>query len=101
MAVGGARGPDRAVVVATTVVVWAHETVFDTDRFMETVQPALDDPALYAALSERVSDEVIVALGLEARISATLTGVDEYLSQTLLEALDVTDRGQAVLDRFD
>ncbi len=88
-------------VVATTVAVWAHETVFDTDRFMETVQPALDDPALYTALSERISDEVIVALGLEARISATLTGVDEYLSQTLLEALDVSDRGQAVLDRFD
>jgi hypothetical protein len=88
-------------VVATTVAVWAHETVFDTDRFMETVQPALDDPALYAALSERVSDEIVVALGLEDRISATLTGVDEYLSQTLLEALDVSDRGRAVLDRVD
>ena len=88
-------------VVATTVAVWAHETAFDTDRFMETVQPALDDPALYAALSERVSDEIIVALALEDRISATLTGVDEYLSQTLLEALDVSARGQAVLDRVD
>ena len=88
-------------VVATTIAVWAHETVFDTGQFMEVVQPALDDPALYAAVSERVSDEIIVALDLEARIAATLTGVDEYLSQTLIEALDVGDRGQAVLDRVD
>ena len=41
-------------VVATTVAVWAHETAIDTDKFMETVQPALDDPALYTALSERI-----------------------------------------------
>ncbi|MGB9359225.1 MAG: hypothetical protein WCC01_11770 [Acidimicrobiia bacterium] len=88
-------------VVTTTVAVWAHETVFDTDQFMEVVQPALDDPALYAAMSERVSAEIIVALALEARAAATLTGVDEYLSQTLIEALEVGDRGQAALDRLD
>lgn len=87
--------------VATTVAVWTHQTVFDTDRFMETAQPALDDPALYAAMSERVSDEIIVALALEARIAETLTGVDEYLSQTLIEALNVGDLGQAVLDRVN
>ncbi len=88
-------------IVATTVAVWAHETVFDNDRFMNTVQPALDDPALYAAMSERISDEIIVVLDLETRVAARLTSVDEYLSQTLIEALDVGVRGQAVLDRVD
>lgn len=88
-------------VVATTVAVWAHETVFDTDRFMETVQPALDDPALYDAMSERVSDEIVLALDVETRVAAILTGVDEYLSQTLLDAIDVSERGQAILDRVE
>ncbi len=41
-------------VLATTVAVWAHETAIDTDKFMETVQPALDDPALHTALRERI-----------------------------------------------
>ncbi|MCZ7532395.1 MAG: hypothetical protein M5U23_03120 [Acidimicrobiia bacterium] len=88
-------------VVATTVAVWAHETIFDTDRFMETVQPALDDPALYAAMSERVSDEIIVALALETRIAATLAGVDEYLSETLIEAFGISGQGQVVLEHVD
>ncbi len=88
-------------VVGTTVAVWAHETVFDTDLFMETVQPALDDPALYEAFSERVTDEAITALDVEARVSVTLTAVDEYLSQALLDAIDISERGQAVLDRFE
>ena len=81
-------------VVGTTVAVWAHETVFDTDLFMETVQPALDDPALYEAFSERVTDEAITALDVEARVSVTLTAVDEYLSQALLDAIDISERAK-------
>ncbi len=88
-------------VVGTTIAVWAHATVFDTDTFMETVQPALDDPALYEAFSERATDEIITALAVEVRVAETLDGIDEYLSDALLDAVDISDRGQAILDRFD
>ncbi len=88
-------------VVTTTVAVWIHETAFDTDQFMETVEPALDDPALYALLSDYVSEQMLETLDIEERIAARLVSVDEYLSETLLDALEVGERGRAILDRFD
>jgi hypothetical protein len=88
-------------VVTTTVAVWIHETAFDTDQFMETVEPALDDPALYALLSDYVSEQALAALDIEARIATRLASVDEYLSEVLLDALDIGEQGQAILDRFD
>ena len=59
-------------VVASTFAVWAHQTLFDTDAFMSTVGPALEDPALYDALADRVSAEVVEGLGLEERVAARL-----------------------------
>ncbi len=88
-------------VVTTTVSVWIHQTAFDTDQFMETVEPALDDPALYALLSDYVSEQTLTALDIEGRISARLTSLDEYLSEVLLDALEIGEQGQAILDRFD
>ena len=88
-------------LVTTTVAMWIHETAFDTDQFMETVEPALDNPALYELLSDYVSDQILETLDIEGRIAARLTSVDEYLSEVLLDALEVGDRGQAILDRFD
>ncbi|HSJ70042.1 MAG TPA: hypothetical protein VLA29_00155 [Acidimicrobiia bacterium] len=88
-------------VVTTTVAVWLHETAFDTDQFMDTIEPALDDPALYALLSDYVSEQALETLDIEGRIAARLTSVDEYLSEVLLDALEVGERGQAILDRFD
>jgi hypothetical protein len=87
--------------VTTTVAVWAHNTVFDTDQFMETVDPALDDPALYSRISAFVSEETLAALDIENRLTDSLTRLDEYLSTALLEALEIGDRGQAIIDRFD
>lgn len=88
-------------VVTTTLAVWLHETAFDTEQFMETVEPALDDPALYALLSDYVSEQALMALDIETRVATRLTRVDEYLSVVLLDAIEVGDRGQAILDRFD
>lgn len=88
-------------VVATTVAVWAHETALDTDRFMETVEPALSDAAFYSAVSDAVSEEALVALDIEARVTARLEQVDVYLSRTLLDALDVDQRVRDVLGRFE
>ncbi len=88
-----------AVVAAVTV--WAHNAVLDTDKFMETVGPALDDPALYTAVGEKVSEQALQALDLETRISAALTDLDDFLFGSLLDALDIGDRGREILESVD
>lgn len=67
-----------------TVSVWTHQTLFDTDQFMEVVDDAIDDPALAAAISEEVSDQVLVALDLRTRIGEALDQLDATLSAALI-----------------
>ncbi|PRZ08141.1 hypothetical protein BCE75_10365 [Isoptericola sp. CG 20/1183] len=77
------------LVVASSVAVWAHRTVFDTDDFMDTVGPVLDDPAFYDALADNVTEQTLLALDLDTRVSARLTELDEVLALALVERLEV------------
>ena len=88
-------------VVVAAVTVWAHNTVLNTDKFMETVSPALDDPRLYAAVGEKVSEQTLQALDLETRISTALTDLDDFLFGALLDALEIGDRGRDILESVD
>ena len=67
----------------STVSVWTHQTLFNTDEFMEVVDGALDDPALAAALSSEVSDQVLTALDLQTRVANALDRLDSALSGAL------------------
>lgn len=88
-------------VTVSTVAIWAHRTVFDTDSFMEVVGPALEDPAFYDAVSEQVSDGVLDALDLETRIEDGLSALDDFLSSALIDALDLDVEDRRLLQRFD
>jgi hypothetical protein len=89
------------LLVASTVAVWGNRTVFDTDRFMGVVDPALDDPAFYESLSRNISEQALAALDLETRVSARLTQLDEFLAQQLVDALDVRDSVRTALSLVD
>ncbi len=89
------------LVLASTVAVWTYRTVFDTDRFMATVEPALDDPAFYTALGDTVSEQTLSALDLETRVTNRLTQLDQYLSQTLVDAIDIDPQARELISRFD
>jgi hypothetical protein len=89
------------LLVASTVAVWGKRTVFDTDRFMGVIDPALDDPAFYVSLSRNISDQVIEALDLETRVEARLTQLDEFLAEALVDAIDVPDRVRTALSLVD
>jgi hypothetical protein len=88
-------------IVLTSIAFWAHNTLLDTDKFMEAVGPALEDQALYTALGERVSTEVLAALDLDTRIATALSQLDDFVFSGLVDALDLGDRGQQILNSFD
>jgi hypothetical protein len=88
-------------IVLASIAWWAHDTLLDTDQFMEAVGPALEDPALYTAIGDRVSTEVLTALDLETRIAAALGQLDEFLFTGLVDALNLGDRGEQILGSFD
>ncbi|WP_051551563.1 hypothetical protein [Nocardioides sp. URHA0020] len=55
-----------AVLVPLSVVArWAHDTVSDTDRYIETVAPLANDPAVQTAVIERVTTEIVTRLQVD------------------------------------
>ncbi|HEY7592226.1 MAG TPA: hypothetical protein VH969_03665 [Actinophytocola sp.] len=45
--------------------VWVHNQVADTDRFVATASPLVRDPAVQAALTNRVTDEIFTRIDVQ------------------------------------
>ena len=68
----------RPVVVVTLVLVaavlapasvvarWAHDEVADTDRYVQTVAPLADDPAVQKAVVDRITAEIFARIDVKA-----------------------------------
>lgn len=67
---------------SATIAFWIHQTALDTDSFMETVEPALDDPRLTNEIAAVIADDAVTALALETRIENSLHRLAEFLSST-------------------
>jgi hypothetical protein len=70
---------------------WAHNEVADTDRYVESVAPLADDPAVQAAVTKRITTELVTRLRIEAvteqAIQALSTRGLPPLAATSLQAL--------------
>jgi hypothetical protein len=64
-------------LVVTVVGAWARAVALDTDRFVATVGPVIDEPAVQEALSVRLTDRVMDGLQVQERVSTTLAGLDQ------------------------
>lgn len=64
-------------LVVTVVGAWARAVALDTDRFVATVGPVIDDPAVQQALSIRLTDRVMEGLQVDDRVSTALAGLDQ------------------------
>ncbi len=76
-------------ILLSTVAVWAHQTLFDTDRFTAVVTKSLDEPAVIDPLASRISIQVVDALDVQGRIASRLPGPSEALAAPI--TLAITD----------
>ncbi|MER6025826.1 hypothetical protein [Streptomyces sp. NPDC001851] len=54
------------------VAVWVHDTIADTDRYVQTVAPLASEPAVQSALVNRLTDRVVTQVDVQA-VTASLT----------------------------
>jgi hypothetical protein len=62
-------------LVASTIGVWFHRTIWDTDSYVALVAPLVDDPAVSDALATEITAAAFEALDVPGRVSAALESI--------------------------
>ncbi|UNO43400.1 hypothetical protein [Streptomyces sp. MST-110588] len=77
-----------AVLTVTTVVgVWGARTALNTDRWVATVGPLPQDPAVNAAVSTYLTDEIFDRLDVQKRLSDALPPRASFVAAPVTEAV--------------
>src|SRR5436190_24226840 len=80
-------------ILITTVAVWTHQVALHTDRFTALVTNVVADPAVIDPVSSRLSQQVVDAVGVQARLEARLPDAVKGLAAPLTVAIrDGIDR---------
>lgn len=88
-------------LVSAAVAIWTHQVVFDTDRFMKTVEPVLNDDRVYVLVGDKATDSLLKTLGVEDRLKTLLGDLDSYISDALTEALPPDSRLEDLVQRIN
>jgi len=70
-------------VTMSVIGVWAGRTTLNTDRWVETVAPLDDDPAVRAAVSAYVTAQVFTTLDVDQRVQEALPPRAAFLASPL------------------
>src|SRR5207344_591493 len=65
------------VFTVTVPAAWGARTVLNTDRYVATVAPLADDPAVQASIATKLTDQVFSALDVQGTISDALAALGE------------------------
>jgi hypothetical protein len=65
------------VFTVTVPAVWGARTVLNTDRYVATVGPLAEDPAVQASIATKLTDQVFLALNVEGTLSSVLAEIGE------------------------
>lgn len=79
-------------VLATALMVpailghWGDRTIVDTDRYVQTVGPLIEQPAVQEAMATAVTDQIVTRLDTQTQVESLLTGVlpDSRLTNLLV-----------------
>jgi hypothetical protein len=107
----------RRILVGTLVVigcllaplsilgVWVHSTLLETDQWVATVGPLIDDPVVQDAVAARVTNAVISSTDLERRVRDLLPGASKALApvieQGAQQATEVAAQRIVQSDQFE
>jgi hypothetical protein len=87
-----------AVLIPTTIAVWAQATVFDSEEVASIVGDALAEPEVSAALADYVAEQVFAAVDVEAVVSEVLPDQLQRLAPVIASgARTAVDRGLATV----
>jgi len=64
----------------TTLVAWAHRTVFDTGTYIDTVKPIASDPAVVSAVSARITNDIYASLDPQSVVANALPPKAAFLA---------------------
>ena len=64
-----------ALAPLTVLATWAHDQIGDTDRFEQTVAPLGSDPAVQAAIGDRITEEITTRIDVEELTKEALTAL--------------------------
>jgi hypothetical protein len=65
------------VFTITVPAAWGARTVLNTDRYVATVAPLADDPAVQASIATKLTDQVFSALNVQGTLSDALEALGE------------------------
>ncbi|HET8525452.1 MAG TPA: hypothetical protein VFM81_02315 [Actinomycetota bacterium] len=65
------------VFTVTVPAAWGARTVLNTDRYVATVAPLADDPAVQASIATKLTDQVFSALNVQGTLSDALAPFGE------------------------
>lgn len=74
------------VFTVTVPAAWGARTVLNTDRYVATVAPLANDPAVQRSLATRVTDQVFVALNLEGLLRERLPSELAFIAAPISNA---------------
>lgn len=75
-------------IFVSTVAVWSHNTLLNTDAWVETVGPLVEDPAVTDAVAERLTAEMFKAINPEKVAQQALPDKAQFLAAPIANALN-------------
>jgi hypothetical protein len=67
---------------------WARNMLLDTDRYLDTVEPLATDPAVQAALADRLSEVVVDVLDVQTRAAEALPAQASFLAAPIAAGME-------------
>lgn len=61
----------------SATAVWASRQISDTDRYVETVAPLANDPAVQSTIADAVTREIFAAIDIQAITAETLDAISQ------------------------